>query len=103
MQRRWLVSDEIVGLGRVVRMSVIAGIERHGGRKWIHISAARPDRLPSWDDLKQVKRVIAGPERQAIQVIPRDSEYVNFHPNCLHLFVCLDDDPIPSFAQGGML
>ena len=80
-------------------LKVMAGLERHGDRRWIHISCSRHDRLPSWDDLKLAKRVLAGPERQAIQVIPRESEYVNFHPHCLHLFVCVDDDPVPCFSR----
>jgi hypothetical protein len=80
-------------------LRVMAGLERHGDRRWIHISASRRERLPSWDDLKLVKRVLAGPERQAIQVIPRESEYVNIHPNCLHLFVCIDEDPVPCFSK----
>lgn len=96
-QRFWVVST-ISG-----PLTVMAGVERHGGRRWLHISCARQTALPSWEDLKMVKRVLAGPERQAIQVIPRDSECVNHHPYCLHLFVCLDDDPVPSFAQGGLL
>jgi len=80
-------------------LKVIAGLERHGESRWIHISCSRTNRLPSWDDLKLVKRVLAGPERQAIQVLPRESEYVNIHPNCLHLFVCIDDDPVPCFSR----
>lgn len=80
-------------------LKVMAGLERHGEHQWIHISCSRRDRLPSWEDLKLAKRVLAGPERQAIQVIPRDSEYVNIHPHCLHLFVCIDEDPVPCFSR----
>jgi hypothetical protein len=25
---------------------------------------------------------------------------VNIHPNCLHLFVCVDNDPLPDFTRG---
>lgn|GEM_PF-1457515 len=96
-QRMWLVSRPDGP------MSVIAGVEQHGGREWLHLSVARRNRLPSWEDLKLVKKVLAGPERQAIQVIPRDSEYVNQHAFCLHLFVCLGDDPVPSFTHEGIL
>jgi len=96
-QRYWFVSRPDGPIG------VMAGLERHGGRRWMHLSVSRRNRLPSWEDLKLVKKVLAGPERQAIQVIPRDKEYVNIHPNCLHLFVCLDDDPVPSFMRDGAL
>lgn len=96
-QRFWFVSTSTGPL------TVMAGLEQHGGRRWIHLSCARRNALPSWEDLKLVKRVICGPNRQAIQVIPRESEYVNFHPHCLHLFACIDDDPLPSFAQNGGL
>lgn len=56
-------------------------------------------KLPSWKDLRDVKDVFIG-NRKAIQVFPVAAEYVNIHPNVLHLFACLDDDGLPDFTSG---
>lgn len=76
---------------------VIAEMEMVDDVLWLHISMSRVGRLPSWEDLRDVKAVIAGPERKAIQVLPPESEYVNVHPHCLHLYVPIDGDPLPDF------
>jgi hypothetical protein len=76
------------------------------GRVWLHVSMSRPARLPSWSDVKRVKNAFIGKDRKAIQVFPADREYVNDHPFVLHLFCCLDGDPLPDFrraAPGGRL
>ncbi len=78
---------------------VSAGTELDG-RRWLHMSASRPDKVPTWEDLKWMKRVFAGRKGKAIQVIPPDSEYVNIHPHVLHLWICLDGDPLPDFTHG---
>lgn len=67
------------------------------GKRWIHVSCSRADRLPSWKDLRRVKDVFVGVHRKAVQVFPAQSEYVNVHPNVLHLWACLDGDPLPDF------
>lgn len=81
--------------------SIIASDEIHDGRRWLHVSTAFVDRLPTWLELRDLKNWLIGREKLAIQVLPRESEYVNIHPNCLHLFSPLDGpDPIPDFTQG---
>lgn len=56
------------------------------GATYTHVSCSYPHKLPSWDDLKQVKDAFIGPHREAIQVLPKDEDYVNVHPYCLHLW-----------------
>jgi hypothetical protein len=73
------------------------------GQRWIHVSFARPDKVPTWADASRVKRVFVGEERKAVQVMPCVSEHVNFHPHCLHLFACLDRDPLPDFRVLGTI
>lgn len=85
-------------------LAVCCEIEAHFGRaigisQWIHISISRPDKDPSYRDLKAVKDIFAGPKRKAIMVLPAESEHYNFHPHCLHLFCPLEDDPIPDFRR----
>ena len=69
-------------------------------RMWLHASLSRPTRLPSWSDLRRVKDAFIGKDKKAVQVFPADSEYVNMHPNVLHLFHCLDGDVLPDFRRG---
>jgi hypothetical protein len=79
-----------------------ACIERDG-KRWIHVSCSRPSRLPSWEDLREVKDTFIGRERKALQVIPPASEHINIHPHCLHLWACLDGDGLPDFRKDGAL
>lgn len=54
--------------------------------EWVHLSISRQDRLPSWDDLKGVKKMFLGDHREAVQVLPKAEDYINLHPFCLHLW-----------------
>lgn len=78
-------------------------IESDGGEtahgEWLHVSASFPDRMPSWDDLGMLKRILIGPDADAIIVLPKQRQYVNIHPNCLHLWHRLDGDSAPQFAR----
>ena len=76
-----------------------AGIMRDG-REWLHVSFSRKSRLPSYDDLQLVKREFIGNDKKAIMVFPEQENYVNIHPNCLHLWYSAEN-PIPEFSVGG--
>lgn len=82
--------------------SVLASITTESdGRQWLHVSVSRRNRLPSWEELREVKELFVGRERVALQVLPRTSEYINVHPFVLHLWAVADDgpDPVPNFAK----
>lgn len=87
--------DSIDGLR--VLMSVAVELD---GKRWLHVSCSRQNRLPSWNDLRRVKDLFIGTSRAAIQVLPKQEKHVNIHPRVLHLFTCLDDDPLPDFTRG---
>jgi len=70
------------------------------GKRWLHVSCSRKDKLPSWNDLRRVKDLFIGTSRSAIQVLPRQEKHINIHPRVLHLFTCLDGDPLPDFTRG---
>ena len=70
------------------------------GRPWLHASVSRRDRLPSWEDLNEVKDIFVGKDRKAVQVLPPEVEKVNVHPFCLHLFSCLSEALLPDFTRG---
>jgi hypothetical protein len=76
--------------------------ERADRKRWLHVSVSRADRkIPTWEQMSQVKRLFIGDERTALQVMPPKAKYVNIHPGVLHLYHCLDGDVTPDFAAGG--
>jgi hypothetical protein len=70
------------------------------GHVWAHLSASRPTRLPSWEDMVAVKEIFLGPEQKAVNVIPPRKEYVNLNRCVHHLFACLTGNPLPDFTHG---
>lgn len=70
------------------------------GKLWLHVSLSRKSKLPSYDDIKIVKSVFIGDNNEAIQVFPKQENHVNIHPNCLHLWHCLEGSPLPDFTNG---
>jgi hypothetical protein len=79
---------------------IFSGMVEADGKRWLHVSCAHGNRLPSWDDLKLVKETFIGRDRKAVQVFPSQEEYVNVNPYCLHLWHCLDGDGLPDFTSG---
>ena len=89
-----------VEMFEIVHQGLRAGvsIELHGGQDWLHVSVSRRSRLPSYDDLKKIKRDFIGDDRAAYQAFPKASEHVNLHEFCLHLWCPTDHDPFPGQA-----
>jgi hypothetical protein len=88
-----------LGVGAILR--VIIEPELHEDELWLHLSASvtRPKaRVPTWDELRWCKDVFIG-DRKAITVFPVRAEYVNHHPDVLHLFSPLERDPLPDFRR----
>jgi hypothetical protein len=77
---------------------IVSGAREADGKRWLHVSFARPDRLPSYEDLALVKQLFIGDDAYAIQVFPPKDHHVNIHPFCLHLFSCVDGWPLPEFS-----
>jgi hypothetical protein len=82
---------------------IFSGQRERDGRRWAHVSMSRPSRLPSWDDVREVKDTFIGRDRRAIQILPPQAEYVNLHKNVLHLWHCLDGDGLPDFRIDGQI
>ena len=68
-------------------------VDRVDGAWWDHLSVSHKDRLPSWEDLKLVKDLFIGADREAIQVLPRKVDYVNLAKNCLHVWAKTQGNP----------
>jgi hypothetical protein len=82
---------------------LISAKRERDSKRWLHVSASRQNRIPSWEDLREIKLLFIGAEKLAVQVLPRQSEYVNVNPCVLHLWHCLDGDPVPDFRVGGQV
>ena len=90
---------------RATGMSVLASLNvEEDNKQWLHLSVAHPSRMPTYKNLAYLKRHWAGDDRKCIMVFPEASMHVNFHPYCLHLFSCMEGDPLPDFTWGmGMI
>ena len=56
------------------------------GGGWEHVSVSRRDRVPTWDEMCQVKALFWGDDDCVVQFHPPRSDYVNNHSRCLHLW-----------------
>ena len=63
---------------------------------WEHVSVSIEHRTPNWREMSLVKDLFWGDEECVVQFHPPKSEYVNYHPNCLHLWRPMRMDiPLP--------
>lgn len=78
---------------------VIITLEQYPDKSWwLHVSFSYHNRLPTWDDLKSVKTLFIGKKKLAVQILPHEEDYLNFHPYTLHLYARVDGDTLPSLA-----
>jgi len=57
------------------------------GGGWEHVSVSKKYECPTWDEMCFVKKLFwSDPEDFAVQFHPPESQYVNNHPYCLHLW-----------------
>lgn len=77
---------------------IVSGTVESDGKRWLHVSLSRKNRMPSYEDLQQAKWTFIGADNYAVQVFPPADKHVNIHPYCLHLFACLDGWPLPEFS-----
>lgn len=69
-------------------------------KRWLHISMSHPMRLPTYEEMFEVKKRFIGSERYlTLMVLPPEALHVNDHPYCLHLWSCLDGHPLPEFSR----
>jgi hypothetical protein len=53
---------------------------------WEHVSVSTPRRPPNWQEMCFVKELFWEPDECVVQFHPPESQYVNNHPHCLHLW-----------------
>jgi hypothetical protein len=71
------------------------------GELWEHLSVSTVsgEKLPSWDQIRNVFHEVAGPEGLGIIVVAPESEHVNLD-EVAHVFRCLTRRPLPDFTRG---
>jgi hypothetical protein len=56
------------------------------GEGWEHVSVSLPNRCPNWEEMCYMKDLFWSVTDCVVQFHPPKSEYINNHPNCLHLW-----------------
>lgn len=56
------------------------------GAGWDHVSVSTPDRCPLWEEMSFIKSLFWDDEDTVVQFHPKESEYVNNHKYCLHMW-----------------
>jgi hypothetical protein len=68
--------------------------------EWQHVSVSLQDRCPTWAEMCMIKDLFWDKEEVVIQIHPKESEYVNNHKYCLHLWAHKDLITPPSIFVG---
>ena len=75
-----------------IRLFVIATLDVVSPKEaWEHVSVvaheqAASSRIPTWDEMCWVKRQFWQPDEVGFQIHPKESDYVNVHNHCLHIW-----------------
>lgn len=54
------------------------------GGGWDHLSVSRPDRVPRWDEMESMRKIVFTRDEYAYQLGVPEREHINCHPHCLH-------------------
>jgi hypothetical protein len=85
---------EIMGPKREPLGIISSGVDKEHG--WEHVSVSTKHRTPNWTEMCFVKDLFWNDDEVVMQLHPAKSEYVNYHPNCLHLWRPLNAEiPLP--------
>lgn len=96
-----IVKGEDGGAWFLNGLFVVVSGEKHGGKRWLHVSFSRKNRIPEYKDLQRVRRDFIGIDKRSVMVFPKEENYVNEMATCLHLYTCLDgSDGLPDFTAG---
>jgi hypothetical protein len=56
------------------------------GMGWDHVSVSIGHRCPTWEEMCFIKDLFFESDEVVMQLHPAKSDYINNHPNCLHLW-----------------
>lgn len=89
-------ADGFIGLkGSILWRHGPLGIMVSNGKGWEHVSVSTLKRCPVWEEMCFVKDFFWGAAETVMQLHPPESDYINNHPYCLHLWRPMDGVQIP--------
>ena len=53
---------------------------------WEHLSVSMPNKTPTWDQMCIMKDIFWNKDECCVQYHPKEEDYVNNHPHCLHIW-----------------
>lgn len=77
---------QIVGRIKFCRWEGSVIFDNADGVEHVSISPYKKSIIPNWFELVETKRIFWKPDEEVVQIIPKDSEYVNIVKNCMHLW-----------------
>lgn len=101
MKRHGEVIQMIATDGNLTSEEIAADIKIGEAANWEHVSVSLSHRCPTWEEMCLVKSLFWGPEDTVVQFHPPESDYVNQHRFCLHMWRYKGEMPRPpSIAVG---
>lgn len=92
-----------------IRCQISDGAAMEGGDQWEHVSVTvahklrNPDRCPTWSEMCYVKTLFWHKDETVMQLHPPETDYVNMHPFCLHLWKPIGNTiPVPPSIMVGI-
>lgn len=80
-------------------LRVICAVHESATRVWLHLAISIPNRLPTWEELRAVKEGFIGPNRHAVQHLPRVDEKLSAIPDCFQLWAIIEgEDPFDEIS-----
>lgn len=83
-QSRGVASDG--GDGWVTIKGTVFIVVYSNGGGWDHVSVSHKNRCPTWAEMCIIKDIFFDEEECCVEYHPAKSNYVNIHPNCLHIW-----------------
>lgn len=82
-----LLNDGFIGvMARINLNGLKFAFIASNGEGWEHVSISTPVRYPTWNEMNFFKNVFWDSDECVMQLHPPETEYVNNHKYCLHLW-----------------
>ncbi len=53
---------------------------------WEHLSVSTPSKCPTWEQMCRMKDIFWNKDECCVEYHPKEEDYVNNHPYCLHIW-----------------
>jgi hypothetical protein len=84
---------------QVGELRTFTSVDSHDGQNRIHMSVSCAGRLPTWDEMKEMREKFLPLNRDFCMFFPDVKDYVNNHPYCLHLIELKPSDRLANFID----